>query len=196
MPSSLRYLACQRTMIPPRAPPPHTHPPLTPLTSTHTLPSPAVAMRCSSTRSTPHTMRLMSLTGPPPMRQLTSIRRGPRLVYLHSTWNTPSTKPRHCGRAGKGRAGHEAQYSSPRGTRPAQHQDAVARRYGKEIEQHAPSAEPGDDMIGPPTTHFQPPLQPTATNHPLQTTHSTAPLPRASLPLPSPHLHRPDRQLH
>ena len=28
-------------------------------------------------------------TGPPPMRQLTSISRGPRLVYFSSTWNTP-----------------------------------------------------------------------------------------------------------
>lgn len=32
-------------------------------------------------------------TGPPPMRALTSIRRGPLLVYLASTWNTPMWKP-------------------------------------------------------------------------------------------------------
>lgn len=101
---------------------------------------PQLASRCSSTRSTPHTIRLMSLpqrrgaracvafrrhrqaapdrqarvsqrpargcartaarcfsqahrTPPPPMRALTSIRRGPRLVALSSTWNTPSLKP-------------------------------------------------------------------------------------------------------
>lgn len=36
-----------------------------------------------------HTSRLVRRTGPPPMRQLTSMRRGPRLVYFSSTWNTP-----------------------------------------------------------------------------------------------------------
>ena len=35
-------------------------------------------------------------TGPPPMRQLTSIRRGPCDVYLSSTWNTPIVKPSAC----------------------------------------------------------------------------------------------------
>ena len=34
------------------------------------------------------------LTGPPPMRQLTSMRRGPRVVYFASTWNTPSLRSR------------------------------------------------------------------------------------------------------
>lgn len=45
-------------------------------------------------------------TGPPPMRALTSIRRGPLLVYLASTWNTPMWKPsawRHSQEAVQGR---------------------------------------------------------------------------------------------
>ena len=50
---------------------------------------PAVVSKCSSTRSTPHTSRLVLRTGPPPIRQLTSISRGPRLVYFSSTWKTP-----------------------------------------------------------------------------------------------------------
>mmetsp|Transcript_20023 Transcript_20023/g.50804 ORF Transcript_20023/g.50804 Transcript_20023/m.50804 type:complete len:303 (-) Transcript_20023:1029-1937(-) len=57
---------------------------------------PALAIRCSSTRSTPHTSRLVSRTGPPPMRQLTSMRRAPRLVALSSTWNTPRVSPSAC----------------------------------------------------------------------------------------------------
>ena len=52
---------------------------------------PAHVSRCSSTRSTPHTSRLVLRTGPPPIRQFTSIRRGPREVYFSSTWNTPCT---------------------------------------------------------------------------------------------------------
>mmetsp|Transcript_44760 Transcript_44760/g.85589 ORF Transcript_44760/g.85589 Transcript_44760/m.85589 type:complete len:205 (+) Transcript_44760:2327-2941(+) len=51
------------------------------------------ASRDSSTRSTPHTARLLSRTCPPPMRLLTSMRRGPREVYLASTWNTPILRP-------------------------------------------------------------------------------------------------------
>jgi len=35
------------------------------------------------------TSRLVRRTGPPPMRQLTSMRRGPWVVYFSSTWNTP-----------------------------------------------------------------------------------------------------------
>ncbi|GIL75659.1 hypothetical protein Vretifemale_5402 [Volvox reticuliferus] len=61
---------------------------------------PAQAMRCSSTKSTPQTSRLVSRTGPPPMRQFTSIKRAPRLVYLDSTWNTPSLKPSACSGSG------------------------------------------------------------------------------------------------
>mmetsp|Transcript_22179 Transcript_22179/g.69016 ORF Transcript_22179/g.69016 Transcript_22179/m.69016 type:complete len:324 (-) Transcript_22179:96-1067(-) len=54
---------------------------------------PTVARRCSCTRSTPHTIRFTSRTGPPPMRQLISISRGPCDVYLASTWNTPILSP-------------------------------------------------------------------------------------------------------
>lgn len=50
---------------------------------------PAQVIKCSSTRSTPHTRRLVLRTGPPPMRQFTSMRRGPRDVYFSSTWKTP-----------------------------------------------------------------------------------------------------------
>merc|ERR1719506_1982525 len=52
------------------------------------------AKRCSSTRSTPQTLRLVFHTGPPPMRPLTSMSRGPWLVILASTWNTPTVRPR------------------------------------------------------------------------------------------------------
>ena len=55
---------------------------------------PTHAKRCSSTRSTPHTRRFVSLTGPPPIRQFTSMRRGPWDVCLHSTWKTPMVRPR------------------------------------------------------------------------------------------------------
>lgn len=50
---------------------------------------PAQVIKCSSTKSTPHTSRLVLCTGPPPMRQFTSISRGPRDVYFSSTWKTP-----------------------------------------------------------------------------------------------------------
>ena len=50
---------------------------------------PAHVSKCSSTKSTPHTSRLVLRTGPPPIRQFTSISRGPLLVYLSSTWKTP-----------------------------------------------------------------------------------------------------------
>jgi hypothetical protein len=40
--------------------------------------------------------RMTHRTGPPPMRALTSISRGPLLVYLDSTWNTPMWKPSAC----------------------------------------------------------------------------------------------------
>ena len=43
------------------------------------------APRLTSTMSTPQTSRLVLRTGPPPMRQLISMRRGPREVYLSST---------------------------------------------------------------------------------------------------------------
>ena len=36
------------------------------------------------------------------MRQLTSMRRGPRLVYLPSTWNTPCESGTGSGQAGQG----------------------------------------------------------------------------------------------
>lgn len=42
------------------------------------------------------------LTPPPPMRALTSIKRGPLLVALSSTWNTPSLKPSSCSKTADG----------------------------------------------------------------------------------------------
>jgi hypothetical protein len=39
------------------------------------------------------------LTPPPPMRALISMSRGPLLVALSSTWNTPSLKPSNCNSA-------------------------------------------------------------------------------------------------
>mmetsp|Transcript_891 Transcript_891/g.3329 ORF Transcript_891/g.3329 Transcript_891/m.3329 type:complete len:232 (+) Transcript_891:131-826(+) len=56
--------------------------------------SPTEHIRCSSTRSTPHTSRFMSLTGPPPILLFTSISCGPLVVvYLSSTCITPLVSP-------------------------------------------------------------------------------------------------------